>query len=309
MKDENSIKISFSGKLKNEIDSISFEEIKKIIEEKLDLDDSIDVEYVYKKDKQFNFKEIICECPMEKIEKTFSNFHKNSTKSISLSVDGKDYDIKLKAQKYRVFKENMKCVVCGLEISKVFLESHPPDALTLSFYGVDKDNLVLFTKDHIHPKSLGGKDHFSNYQTMCCTCNSIKSNYNLNLTDIKKLRNKFEDNSSIKKRAMDKDFLDLRKKLSKPFVPLKYKNLKNYDVLTILDLHIFQNEDDQLEADYFSFVPNSVGCVKRNVPLKVLAEFKTESGIKLVCGIKEESDDVLIVKKYHVKRIRKNHEH
>ena len=30
------------------------------------------------------------------------------------------------------------------------------------------------TKDHILPKSRGGKNHISNMQTMCCRCNSKK---------------------------------------------------------------------------------------------------------------------------------------
>jgi 5-methylcytosine-specific restriction endonuclease McrA len=38
------------------------------------------------------------------------------------------------------------------------------------------ENMVLMTKDHIVPKSKGGKNHISNMQTMCCHCNSTKGN-------------------------------------------------------------------------------------------------------------------------------------
>ena len=43
-------------------------------------------------------------------------------------------------------------------------------------YGVKNGEEVLFTKDHIIPKSKGGKNHISNYQTMCEPCNSEKGN-------------------------------------------------------------------------------------------------------------------------------------
>ena len=32
------------------------------------------------------------------------------------------------------------------------------------------------TKDHILPKSKGGKDEIDNYQTMCIRCNKAKGN-------------------------------------------------------------------------------------------------------------------------------------
>lgn len=35
---------------------------------------------------------------------------------------------------------------------------------------------VLMTKDHIIPKSKGGADDISNYQTMCERCNEAKGN-------------------------------------------------------------------------------------------------------------------------------------
>jgi 5-methylcytosine-specific restriction endonuclease McrA len=38
-----------------------------------------------------------------------------------------------------------------------------------------KGEEVLLTKDHIKPKSLGGKNHHSNYQTMCVDCNVEKA--------------------------------------------------------------------------------------------------------------------------------------
>lgn len=70
-----------------------------------------------------------------------------------------------------------KCVKCGLE-AKYFIKekSRPDEPYHLNLYGVNKyGDEVLFTKDHIMPKSKGGKDDITNFQTMCKTCNFDKS--------------------------------------------------------------------------------------------------------------------------------------
>ncbi len=46
-----------------------------------------------------------------------------------------------------------------------------------NLYGINENNEeILFTKDHIIPKSKGGGEHIDNFQTMCCKCNSKKGN-------------------------------------------------------------------------------------------------------------------------------------
>jgi 5-methylcytosine-specific restriction endonuclease McrA len=52
------------------------------------------------------------------------------------------------------------------------LESHLPEQNPhLNLYSEDH---VLMTKDHIIPRSKGGKNHMSNYQTLCYECNQEK---------------------------------------------------------------------------------------------------------------------------------------
>ncbi|RTK96338.1 MAG: HNH endonuclease [Neisseriaceae bacterium] len=300
------VKISLSGHFKAEcLDDLN--EVKKSIINKLELIDGIDLNSfeIDAKDKKL----VICEYPIEKVSEKFDTFHKNASKSIPIETKEKIYSVRLKAQKYRVFKENLQCVVCGLKASKVFLEIHPPDSPTLSFYGVHNKELVLFTKDHIHPKSHGGKDIFSNYQTMCSTCNSIKSNFNINLLDIKKLRNKFEENLKNSKVGMNQEFCELREKLAKPLNSQEVKNENNFDVKVICDLHVFKNEKGQLEADYFSFVKDSVGCIKRNTFLKSLVAFKESNVQKIMCQLGKNENDFVIIKRENVllrgKKIRK----
>lgn len=69
-----------------------------------------------------------------------------------------------------------KCVGCGLEGQYFAKEKrHPKHKYHLNLYGIDEnDNEVIFTKDHIYPKSKGDRDNINNYQTMCKKCNSEK---------------------------------------------------------------------------------------------------------------------------------------
>ena len=47
----------------------------------------------------------------------------------------------------------------------------------MNLYAIDENGKeVLMTKDHILPKSKGGKDEIDNYQTMCIRCNEAKGN-------------------------------------------------------------------------------------------------------------------------------------
>jgi 5-methylcytosine-specific restriction endonuclease McrA len=59
------------------------------------------------------------------------------------------------------------------------LKERPEKAYEYHFnlYAVNEyGDKILMTKDHIHPKSKGGRNHISNYQTMCYPCNQDKSN-------------------------------------------------------------------------------------------------------------------------------------
>ena len=94
-----------------------------------------------------------------------------------LIMDG--VPVKITSQRYAVFKKSTKCVTCGLQAT--FLAAERDDTLAtdkyhLNMYGVVDGEDILFTKDHIIPKSKGGANKLSNYQTMCTRCNSEKGN-------------------------------------------------------------------------------------------------------------------------------------
>lgn len=89
-----------------------------------------------------------------------------------------DESINMASDRYKVFRLNKTCVCCGIEGTIIAMEKDEKDiSYHFNMYGIDsKGKEILFTKDHIIPKSKGGKNNISNYQTMCVVCNGKKSN-------------------------------------------------------------------------------------------------------------------------------------
>lgn len=87
--------------------------------------------------------------------------------------------IKGNSQRYQLFFiKGCSCVKCGIE-GKYFAKERAikDKSYHLNLYGIDDNGQeVLITKDHIIPKSKGGKDILENYQTMCIRCNEEKGN-------------------------------------------------------------------------------------------------------------------------------------
>lgn len=74
--------------------------------------------------------------------------------------------------RYEVLKRaDFRCELCGISAEEKSLEV-----------------------DHIHPKSLGGKDDLSNYQALCYSCNSSKGNNDS--TDFRDLNTKYKHRES-----------------------------------------------------------------------------------------------------------------
>lgn len=76
-------------------------------------------------------------------------------------------------------KRNQTCSECGVT-GNVWVVLKNNDEKTMEipslhlFHKTHNNKYVLMTKDHLVPRSLGGKDSRTNYQTMCTLCNRKK---------------------------------------------------------------------------------------------------------------------------------------
>lgn len=80
------------------------------------------------------------------------------------------YQIPEKSLRYKIFYKNNRCVSCGLTGTTMVLEGEEGQRPHFNLYCGN----VLMTKDHKHPKALGGQDNLGNLQTMCAPCNKRK---------------------------------------------------------------------------------------------------------------------------------------
>ena len=83
--------------------------------------------------------------------------------------------------RYHLFKhKGTRCVSCGIigqyfRLEKSRYDDYKEDRFHFNLYAIDEQcNEVLMTKDHIVPKSKGGKNHLTNLQPMCTRCNHKK---------------------------------------------------------------------------------------------------------------------------------------
>jgi len=131
--------------------------------------------------------------------------------------------VKTHSQRYVVFAENQICVSCGLKASYFAIEKGREEDLAyhINMYGIDEyGDEILFTKDHIIPKSKGGKNHISNYQLMCLDCNGHKGDEE----NINKTLEQFKTNKRERRleRERQTNEAELNKKLLKQFKDNKY---------------------------------------------------------------------------------------
>lgn len=118
-----------------------------------------------------------------------------------------NFNVKLSSQRLITFKHNNVCVCCGITGVKILLQATgDQQSPHFNMYAEDNGHDVLMTKDHIIPKSKGGKDELSNYQTMCHRCNETKGSMDINIEQLKELiaiKNSRKSPSEIKQMVLD----------------------------------------------------------------------------------------------------------
>lgn len=173
-------------------------------------------------------------------------------------VGEKVYEVRMDSSRYFVFRENLRCSACGLEGIKFCLELSPSDKNPhFNLYGLENGRLILMTKDHMHPKSYGGIDIHSNYQTMCAICNNLKGSSNIPLEKIRELRKLYDDNKNLPRKRLRKLLEEAKNAFKQPHAAshIPKKNRKAYlaqlkssenAVVTNTDLRIWKLLTGQL---------------------------------------------------------------
>lgn len=101
----------------------------------------------------------------------------NSSNAI-VTLYEKPVNVRGKSRRLRTFLEKgVKCACCGREgqFFSVDRQKNAGDTrYHLNLWGVYNEQYLLFTHDHIVPRSAGGENKVSNCQTMCVDCNQAK---------------------------------------------------------------------------------------------------------------------------------------
>ena len=105
------------------------------------------------------------------------------------------YYVKMNSVRYTLFKKNPHCTSCGL-CGSIFLLEKPATQhigatkpmAHFNLYAIENNELILMTKDHFIPRSQGGIDGFSNYNTMCGICNALKLDRTLSNKEVHERR-------------------------------------------------------------------------------------------------------------------------
>lgn len=89
--------------------------------------------------------------------------------------DYRDSRARIKIIKHLIERDGCKCMECNEKPTYFALGKDNGGYWHLDLYSNMHDSHYMYTIDHIHPKSKGGKNHVDNYQLLCKVCNEDKS--------------------------------------------------------------------------------------------------------------------------------------
>jgi hypothetical protein len=101
-----------------------------------------------------------------------STLHGHKKKKVEFDGDM----IKVTSDRLFAFRKSLACAGCGIEgVFFVKERDHSQKVFHFNLYAINGGGEeILMTKDHVVPKAKGGRNHPSNYQTMCRECNAEK---------------------------------------------------------------------------------------------------------------------------------------
>jgi len=89
--------------------------------------------------------------------------------------DYQDSKTRIKIIKQLIERDGCQCVECKEKPTYFAMGKDNAGYWHLDLYSKMDNEHYMYTIDHIHPKSRGGKNHIDNYQLLCKICNEDKS--------------------------------------------------------------------------------------------------------------------------------------
>lgn len=177
-------------------------------------------------------------------------------------VDDECFSVRMNSQRYFIFQACPSCVSCGITGNKFVLEQNPNDKSPhFNFYAVNSHSMILMTKDHIHPRSHGGENRHSNYQTMCSVCNNLKGSFNLKIEGLRQIRTAYDENkNNLTKKQLNDLLSEMRHDLQFPINKKKTKE----GLYARVDLVVLRKQDKlEIVPVYETGNDQQVACFKK----------------------------------------------
>jgi len=133
----------------------------------------------------------------------------NENERFDIEIGKEIHSMKTKSLRYQLFARDLtknkqiKCACCGIKAEyfeanrNLTKNKQHNNIYHLNLYGEIGNKKVLFTKDHIVPKKLGGTNDLDNIQTMCTDCNHIKSAENMTIEELREIINNNKHLTSV----------------------------------------------------------------------------------------------------------------